>query len=78
MRAFSANRPGGDPRLSLTIYDAALEILNWGRAGPWKSASTQDKGVIFEDYFVRAVRRMRLDAFVSVCGSCTVFHARCD
>ena len=66
MRAFSANRPGGDPHLSLAEYDSALDILNWGRTGPWKDVPSRDKGVVFEDYFVRAVRRLRLDTLMSV------------
>ncbi|KAI0733975.1 hypothetical protein C8Q72DRAFT_809383 [Fomitopsis betulina] len=66
VRAFSANRPGADPRLYLASYDSALEILDWGRTGPWKNVSTRDKGIVFENHFVRAMRRMRLDAFMSI------------
>ena len=73
MRAFSANRPGGDPPLALTLFDNALEILDWGRTGPWKDVPIQDKGLVFEDYFVRAVRHLRLNALMSVRG-CTVLE----
>lgn len=72
VRAFSANRPGADPRLYLASYDSALEILDWGRTGPWKNVSTRDKGIVFENHFVRAMRRMRLDAFMSVCAPLNV------
>ena len=47
MRAFGANKPGGDPCLALTIFDNALEVLDWGRTGAWKDVSIQDKSIVF-------------------------------
>ena len=46
MRAFKANKPGGDPCLALTIFDNALEVLDWSRTGAWKDISIQDEGVL--------------------------------
>lgn len=70
MQAFIINRPtgtgNGNPSVAVVKYDAVLELLDWGRTGPWKDIPTPDKGVVFEDYFVRAVRQLRLDAFGNV------------
>lgn len=76
MQAFTLNRPtgNGNPQVSVTKYDSVLDILYWGKTGPWKGVSTSDKGVIFEDYFVRAVRQLRLDAFGNV-RIRTAYHA---
>lgn len=77
MQAFTLNRPtgNGNPTVSVIKYETALEILYWGRTGPWKDVPMSEKGVIFEDYFVRAVRQLRLDAFgnVRICSLCTPY-----
>lgn len=66
MQGFSANRPGSDKRVSVGRYDAALELLEWGNTASWKDASMQDKGEIFETYFARSVRQLRLEAMMGV------------
>ena len=77
MQAFIMNRPtgtgNGNPSVAVIKYDSVLEVLDWGRTGPWKDMPTSDKGVVFENYFVRAVRQLRLDAF----GNVRVWTALC-
>ena len=84
MQAFVLNRPtgtgSGNPNVSVLKYDLVTEVLDWGRTGPWKDVPTSDKGVIFEDHFVRAVRQLRLDAFgnVRVCTPHVGMESDCD
>lgn len=50
------------PQEALTHYNAALELLEWGRTGPWKDVPREDKGEIFELHWMRGLRRLRLEA----------------
>lgn len=43
-----------------------LDVLEWGRT-TWKDVPSVDRGVIFNDTFVRGVRSMLLQAMLSVC-----------
>ncbi|KAH9921447.1 uncharacterized protein B0H18DRAFT_1021119 [Fomitopsis serialis] len=55
----------------LTHYNAALELLEWGRTGPWKDVPREDKGEIFELHWMRGLRRLRLEA-LRVASSCKI------
>ncbi|KZT67604.1 hypothetical protein DAEQUDRAFT_383184 [Daedalea quercina L-15889] len=69
LQGFVANRPNVDPKIALGHYDMALEVLDWGRTASWKDVPVPMKGVVFEDYFVRSVRQLRLESLRAVCGA---------
>ncbi|ETW83267.1 hypothetical protein HETIRDRAFT_439710 [Heterobasidion irregulare TC 32-1] len=48
-----------DNKASLETYDQVLAILHWGRER-WSDVPATDRGVVFDDTFVRGVRSMRI------------------
>ena len=44
----------------------ALDILEWGNAGPWKDVPVSTKGDIFARKFVRTVRTLHMIAYKEV------------
>ncbi|KZT67606.1 hypothetical protein DAEQUDRAFT_766973 [Daedalea quercina L-15889] len=68
MAGFLADKFSKDPQSALEHYDVVMEILQWGRRTVWKNVSTEDKGEVFEDYFVTGLRRLRLEALRFTCG----------
>ena len=46
----------------------ALEIMEWGHTGPWKDVPESTKGVIFSKTFMRGVRVLHMEAYMSVRG----------
>lgn len=44
----------------------ALEILEWGRTGPWKEVPDTTKGVIFSRTFMRGVRVLHMESYMGV------------
>ncbi|KAH9930682.1 uncharacterized protein B0H18DRAFT_993013 [Fomitopsis serialis] len=67
MRGYLATRTQKGPQEALTHYNAALELLEWGRTGPWKDVPREDKGEIFEIHWVRGLRKLRLAAMRDAC-----------
>lgn len=57
-----------DYGMVLEFYGRALEVLEWGRK-IWKDVPSDDRGVIFEDSFVRGIKRLYLGALTSVCSA---------
>ncbi|KAI0757372.1 hypothetical protein C8Q80DRAFT_1282310 [Daedaleopsis nitida] len=49
--------------VSLEFFTSALELLQWG-SQYWKDVSFQDKGAIFQPTFIRAIKALRLDAYM--------------
>ncbi|KAI0358986.1 hypothetical protein OH77DRAFT_1420503 [Trametes cingulata] len=47
---------------ALDYYTAALEVLEWGME-TWKNEDVQERGLIFQEAIVRAVKILRLRAF---------------
>ena len=47
------------------FYRNALEILEWG-SNLWKDVPSQDRGMIFEATFIRAVKRLYLKSLMEV------------
>ncbi|OBZ79655.1 Small glutamine-rich tetratricopeptide repeat-containing protein beta [Grifola frondosa] len=60
MRAFLESGLRSNHQLSSELYGRVVEILEWGRRA-WKDVSRDDRGVVFEDSFLRGVRSMRLE-----------------
>lgn len=56
---------GGGTSAGLQFIENAVDLLEWGQ-GMWKDVPITDKGVVFKNTFVRAVRLMRLEALVKV------------
>jgi len=67
MQGFVASSTNMDAQVALQYFNAALDLLNWGRTASWRNVSARDTGDIFEDYFVRAVRGLRLEALMADC-----------
>ncbi|KAJ7109814.1 hypothetical protein C8R44DRAFT_263484 [Mycena epipterygia] len=49
----------------LEFYQRILDVLEWGRR-TWPNVSSQDRGVIFEDSFVRGIRRLYIPAVMGL------------
>lgn len=49
----------------MQYYNSIVDVLEWG-ATTWHDVPTSDRGVIFLKTFVRAIRRIRLEAYLSV------------
>ena len=54
-----------DNKASLETYDQVLAILHWGRER-WSNVPATDRGVVFDDTFVRGVRSMRIHEHMRV------------
>ena len=65
MRAFMEDKLKDNIETALEFYTTALELLQWGNE-LWKDVPYDDKGVIFKPTIVRAVKCLRLDAFIGV------------
>ncbi|KZV60729.1 hypothetical protein PENSPDRAFT_593743 [Peniophora sp. CONT] len=50
-------------------YDKVLAILDWGRE-EWHGVSDENRGVVFQDTFIRGIRLLRLQAYRQVNGVC--------
>ena len=55
-----------DPFSALEYYNRVVEVLEWGRR-VWKNETTEDRGIIFQDTFLRGVKCLRLDTLMKVC-----------
>ncbi|KAF6748419.1 hypothetical protein DFP72DRAFT_575902 [Ephemerocybe angulata] len=64
--AFFRANLNGENKLALEMYANALEILEWGRK-TFPDVPKEDRGIIYEDSFVRGVQRLYLDAMREVC-----------
>ena len=49
----------------MQYYNSIVDVLEWG-ATTWHDVPTSDRGVIFLKTFVRAIKRIRLEAYLSV------------
>ncbi|KAH9921453.1 uncharacterized protein B0H18DRAFT_1121418 [Fomitopsis serialis] len=68
MQGFLATHVNANTQVALQHFNAALDLLNWGRTASWRDASARDRGDVFEDYFVRAVRGLRLEVLRADCA----------
>ena len=49
----------------MQYYNSVVDVLEWG-ASTWHDVPTSDRGVIFLKTFVRAIKRIRMEAYLSV------------
>ncbi|KAL0566523.1 hypothetical protein V5O48_015485 [Marasmius crinis-equi] len=54
-----------NPATELEFLERALEIIKWGRR-VWDGVSTEDRGVIFLDWFMHGVQNLYLEALMKV------------
>lgn len=52
-----------DYSAGVEMYEKALGILKWGQE-EWDGVPKDERGVVFEDTFVRGVRDLHLDAYM--------------
>ena len=57
----------------MQFYNSIVEVLEWG-AATWADVPSADRGYIFQKTFVRAIKRIRMGAYLSV--SSHVFDMR--
>ncbi len=65
MRAFMESTMKGSPETALEWLDSALEVLVWGRER-YSGVSSEEKGAIFQHTFIRGVKCLRLNDFMTV------------
>ncbi|VDB94316.1 unnamed protein product [Peniophora sp. CBMAI 1063] len=63
IRGFLTAGLTGDYSAGVDMYQKALDILEWGRQ-EWADVPKEERGVIFEDTFIRGVRSLHLDAYM--------------
>ena len=56
----------------MQYYNSVVDVLEWG-ASTWHDVPTSDRGVIFLKTFVRAIKRIRMEAYLSVCLGVVLF-----
>ncbi|PIL31505.1 transporter [Ganoderma sinense ZZ0214-1] len=64
LRAYFADRSGQSKTVAMQYYNSIVDVLEWG-AKTWHGVPTSDRGVIFLKTFVRAIRRIRLETYLS-------------
>ncbi|KAJ2996871.1 hypothetical protein NUW54_g7190 [Trametes sanguinea] len=63
LRAYFAHRSRSSLSLALQYYNDVLDVLDWG-ARTWHDVPTADRGVIFQKTYIRAIRRLKMDAYL--------------
>ncbi|OSD06163.1 TPR-like protein [Trametes coccinea BRFM310] len=63
LRAYFAHRSGSSISLALQSYNNILDVLDWG-SRTWHDVPTSDRGVIFQKTYIRAIRRLKMDAYL--------------
>ncbi len=49
----------------MQYYNSIVEVLEWG-ASTWHDVPNSERGYIFQKTFVRAIKRIRMAAYLSV------------
>ena len=49
-------------------YTSIIELLEWGRR-EWPNVPKEDRGVVFEKTFIRAIKKVRLENLHQVSGT---------
>jgi hypothetical protein len=75
MRGFLASTLNGEgeaavglysnAEVAVVLYSSALEVLKWGTAR-WNDVPNEEKGAIFEPWFARGIKRLRLGTHLRV------------
>ncbi|KAI8981187.1 hypothetical protein BD414DRAFT_92827 [Trametes punicea] len=63
LRAYFAHRSQESRALALQYYNNVLDVLDWG-ARTWQDVPTSERGSIFQRTFIRAIRRLKMDAYL--------------
>ncbi|KZT06256.1 TPR-like protein [Laetiporus sulphureus 93-53] len=66
MHAFVMLNMKDDVDGALKLYTQVLAVLQWGRQA-WRDVKKDDRGVIFEDTFLRGVRSLYMEALMTAC-----------
>ncbi|KAH9897927.1 TPR-like protein [Cubamyces lactineus] len=64
LRAYFAERSGESRSLALQYYNNVVDVLEWG-AKTWHDVPPEDRGYIFQKTFIRAIKRMRMSAYLA-------------
>ncbi|KAI0334466.1 TPR-like protein [Cubamyces sp. BRFM 1775] len=64
LQAYFADRSGESRSLALQYYNNVVGVLEWG-AKTWHDVPTEDRGYIFQKTFIRAIKRMRMGAYLA-------------
>lgn len=54
-----------NPEVGIQFLKRAVDLLEWGQ-NIWKNVTRTDRGMIFQDTFLRSVRSMHLRMFMDV------------
>ena len=65
LRAYFADRSGQSKDVAMQYYNAIVDVLEWGLQ-EWKDVPNADRGYVFQKTFVRAVKRIRMAAYLNV------------
>ena len=49
----------------MEYYNSIVDVLDWG-AATWPDVPSAERGYVFDKTFVRAVRRIRMEAYLGV------------
>ena len=49
----------------MQFYNSIVDVLEWG-AATWADVPSAERGYVFQKTFVRAVRRIRMEAYLAV------------
>ena len=49
----------------MQFYNSIVDVLEWG-AATWADVPSAERGYVFQKTFVRAVRRLRMEAYLAV------------
>ncbi|KAI0718899.1 TPR-like protein [Cerioporus squamosus] len=63
-RAYFVDRSGQDKATAMQYYNSIVDVLEWG-ARTWHDVPNSDRGYIFQKTFVRAIKRIRMAAYLS-------------
>ncbi|TBU34429.1 TPR-like protein [Dichomitus squalens] len=64
LRAYFADRSGQSKPVAMQYYNSIVDVLEWG-ASTWHDVPTSDRGVIFLKTFIRAIKRIRMEAYLT-------------
>lgn len=65
MRSMLDSHMRNNPEVGIQFLKRAVDLLEWGQ-NIWKNVTRTDRGMIFQDTFLRSVRSMHLRMFMDV------------
>ncbi|KAI0756530.1 TPR-like protein [Daedaleopsis nitida] len=64
LRAYFAHKSGQSIDVAMQYYNSVVDVLEWG-ARTWHDVPTSDRGYIFLKSYIRATKRIRMEAYLS-------------